>query len=653
MRTLLIVISIVCAWTAGALTPAKAETANEHAPNSLEQASQTWQILDYLADDYRGAVANGRIISVSEYAEMREFATAISAQLHALPTVPASAALRGAGERLAQSIANKEAADVVAAQAHALADALLAAYPIPTAPQTPPDLAHGAQVYASTCAGCHGAQGHGDGPAGVQLQPRPVDFTDRTRAAERSVLSLYQAVTHGIPGTAMPAFAQLTTADRWAVAFHVGSLAYASYAGAGEVRWHQDAALHARVPDLGALVRGREDQWAPLFGATDAAALLGYLRSHPQALAAGPQGVALAKTQLAASVSAYRSGHAEDAARLALSAYLDGIEPIEPELAARNDGLRVRLETHMAQYRAAVLGHATDTVTAQAVDLNRLLDAVDQELAASRATPTAAFLGAFTILVREGLEALLIVVAMIAFLRKAYRDDAVRYVHAGWVLALAAGAVTWAVATYVISVSGAGREVTEGLSSLFAAVVLLGVGIWMHQKSVGGRWQAYLRAKLSAALDRRSMIFLFGLSFIAVYREVFETILFYAALWTEGQKPAVGAGLFAGAIALVAVAWVLLRTSRRLPVGMFFAASSLLIAVLALVLTGKGMQALQEAGWLATTPVAFPRIDWLGVFPSRQSLSAQALILSIVIIAFFVNRRGAIPSTERRSRLGT
>jgi high-affinity iron transporter len=486
----------------------------------------------------------------------------------------------------------------------------------------------------------------------VQMQPRPVDFTDRTRASERSVLSLYQAVSHGIPGTAMPAFAQLTTADRWAVAFHVGSLAYAPYVGAGEARWRQDPALHARVPDLGALVRGREDQWAPLFGAADAAAVLGYLRSHPQALAAGPQGIALARTRLAASISAYRSGHAEDAARLALSAYLDGIEPIEPALAARSDALRVQLETHMAQYRAAILDHGTDAVTAQAAALNRLLDAVDQELAAGRATPTTAFLGAFTILVREGLEALLIVVAMIAFLRKAYRDDAVRYVHAGWVLALAAGAVTWVMATYAISVSGAGREVTEGLSSLFAAVVLLGVGIWMHQKSVGGRWQAYLRAKLSAALDRRSMIFLFGLSFIAVYREVFETILFYAALWTEGQKPAVGAGLFARAIALVAVAWVLLRTSRRLPVATFFAASSALIAVLALVLTGKGMQALQEAGWLATTPVAFPRIDWLGVFPSRQSLTAQALILSIVVVAFFVNRRGAIPSTERSSRLG-
>jgi high-affinity iron transporter len=218
-------------------------------------------------------------------------------------------------------------------------------------------------------------------------------------------------------------------------------------------------------------------------------------------------------------------------------------------------------------------------------------------------------------------------------------------VHVGWLLALAAGAVTWAIATYVIAVSGASREVTEGLSSLFAAAVLLGVGIWMHQKSVGGRWQAYLRAKLSAALDRRSVIFLFGLSFVAVYREVFETILFYTALWSEGQKPAIGAGLLAGAVTLMAVAWVLLRTSRRLPIGTFFAASSLLIAVLALILTGEGMQALQEAGWLATTPVEFPRIDWLGVFPSQQSLGAQALMLSIVIIAFFVNRSGKIQST--------
>ena len=637
-------MSLICVWVIEA--PARAETLSVGASDTgTEQVSQAWQILDYLADDYRGAVADGRIVSASEYAEMREFAETVRAKLHALPTVPTSSALQEAAGRLAQSIADKDAADGVATRAHALADALLAAYPIPMAPLVAPNLARGARIYSSTCAGCHGAYGHGDGPAGILLQPRPVDFTDRRRAAERSVLSLYEAVTHGVPGTAMPGFAQLSTADRWAVAFYAGSLAYTPYVSAGEARWRRDSALRARVPDLESLVKGREDQWAPHIGADGAAAALAYLRTHPEALASGPSGIALAKAQTAASLAAYRSGRTEDAARLALSAYLDGIEPIEPALAARNDGLRVQLETHMAQYRAAVLNHASDTVTVQADTLSRLFDAVDQELEANRATPAAAFLGAFTILVREGLEALLIVVAMIAFLRKAHRDDAVRYVHVGWILALAAGGVTWAVATYLISVSGASREVTEGLSSLFAAAVLLGVGIWMHQKSVGGRWQAYMRTKLSAALDRRSMIFLLGLSFIAVYREVFETILFYAALWTTGLKTAISAGLLAGAMALVAVAWVLLRTSRRLPIGTFFAASSLLIAALALVLTGKGMQALQEAGWLATTPVAFPRIEWLGVFPSQQSLGAQALILSIVITAFFVNRRGAIASS--------
>ena len=98
------------------------------------------------------------------------------------------------------------------------------------------------------------------------------------------------------------------------------------------------------------------------------------------------------------------------------------------------------------------------------------------------------------------------------------------------------------------------------------------------------------------------------------------------------------------------MAWLLLRTSRRLPVSTFFAASSPLTAMLALALTGKGIQALQEAGWFATTLVAFPQIDWLGVFPSQQSLGAQALILSIVIIAFFVNRRVSIPQHRERDR---
>lgn len=136
---------------------------------------------------------------------------------------------------------------------------------------------------------------------------------------------------------------------------------------------------------------------------------------------------------------------------------------------------------------------------AAAQKLDYLFAEVEKELGGASADPLTTFLGSLTILLREGLEALLIVVGMVAFLKKANRPDVLRYVHGGWIVALAAGGLTWGVATYFVNISGASREVTEGLSSLFAALVLLSVGLWMHQKSAAGRWQTYLKEKLSSA----------------------------------------------------------------------------------------------------------------------------------------------------------
>ncbi|HEY0845361.1 MAG TPA: FTR1 family protein, partial [Noviherbaspirillum sp.] len=213
----------------------------------------------------------------------------------------------------------------------------------------------------------------------------------------------------------------------------------------------------------------------------------------------------------------------------------------------------------------------------------------------------------------------------------------------GWVTALAAGGLTWFAATYLIEVSGASRELTEGFSAIFAAVVLLAVGIWMHQKSLAGRWQAYIREKLSAALGKRSAIMLFILAFVTVYREVFETVLFYAALWTDGAGAYLLGGLGLGIAILGVVAFIMLRTSSRLPIGQFFAISSALVAVLAVVLVGKGVAALQEAGMLDVTPIAAPSVDLLGVYPSLQTIAAQLAVLVVVIASMsfnaYANRR--------------
>jgi high-affinity iron transporter len=602
------------------------------AQDAMASVPQTWQMLDYLATDYAGAVKDGAVISASEYAEMREFTSTARSRIGALPSTATRPALMKQADKLVASVDAKAAPAQVATQAHALADALLQAYPVPTAPVDAPDLARGATLYQNQCAACHGATGHGDGPAGLQLSPRPVNFTDQTRADQRSALSLYEVISQGVEGTPMGSYAQLLSSDdRWALAYYVGSLAYTKEAATGADTWQHDRDAQAQIADLKELSRARVAQLTPALGAERARTVVGYLRAHPdviqqQALA----GIPLAKTQ---------------ATQLALSAYLDGVEPVEPQLNARDGALRAQLETAMGAYRTALTSSTSvASVSKHADEVDGLLLRAQEVTADAAGDAATTFLGAFTILVREGLEALLVVVALLAFLRKAARPEALRYVHAGWSLALVAGGITWAIASYAISISGAGRELTEGLSSLFAAFVLLGVGLWMHQKSIGGRWQAYLKEKMAAALNRRSAWFLFGLAFISVYREVFESILFYAALWNDGQEVWLLGGIAAGAAVLGLIAWVLLRTSRRLPIGTFFSASSALIAVLAVVLTGKGVAALQEAGWVAVSVAPVPHIELLGIYPTWQSLLAQLAILILLAVGFVFNiHRGRQP----------
>jgi high-affinity iron transporter len=341
-------------------------------------------------------------------------------------------------------------------------------------------------------------------------------------------------------------------------------------------------------------------------------------------------------------VTAYQAGDTVAAGRLALSAYLDGFEPVEALLRTRDAGLLAKVETAMGAYRTAIAaGAPAADIAAQAAAVQDLFAAADAALAPSADDGAAAFIGAFTILVREGVEALLVVVAMIGFLAKVERRDVLPYVHGGWAAALAAGLVTWALAAYAFDIDGANRELTEGVAALLAAAVLLSVGIWMHQKSLAGRWQAYLKERVSAALSRRSAWFLFGLAFVAVYREVFETILFYIALWARGNAGAIVGGFLAGLAALVVIAAVMLRTSRRLPVAQFFALSSALVALLAVVLAGKGIAALQEGGQLPPSVVDFPRIEVLGIYPSLYSLTAQLVVILVITAAYVYNTRAA------------
>lgn len=625
------------------------------APRPVEaDVRQIWQLLDYVGVDYSGAVASHAVVSATEYQEMQEFVATARSRLAALPAGKDHDAHLAQADQLVAAVAAKADAADVARLSRGLADALLATYGIAVAPRTLPDLSRAETVYASQCSSCHGLTGHADGPAAAALTPPPVAFADATRARERSTFALYQVISQGVAGTAMPAFTTLSDEERWALAFHIGTLAYSpALEHDGEQRWQAAPALRARFPNVDAVTRVTEADLSASLGEQPARAVMAYLRRHPEAATAGRTTAAslvLARQRLEESQAAYAAGDPARATALALSAYLDGFEPVEPALALRDRALMDRVEHAMGEFRARIArGASVAEIADQANVLRALIASADAALSASSADATAAFLGSLTILLREGLEALLIVIAMIAFLRKAERTDVLPYVHAGWVGALLAGLLTWGVATYVVGVSGAGREVTEGISSLFAAAVLLGVGIWMHQKSLAGRWQQYVREKLAAALTRRSARFLFALAFISVYREVFETILFYIALWNENNGLALLAGLVTGMVLLGVIAFILLRYSKRLPIAQFFTWSSALIAVLAVVLAGKGVAALQEAGWIAVRPIEGPRFALLGIYPSLQPVLAQLAVLIVAVLGFVLNRRGGKPRTADRS----
>jgi high-affinity iron transporter len=625
------------------LSTSLAPPANAQQPDTDVQT--VWRLLDYIAVDYGGAVSHGAVSSPSEYAEQTEFAATVATKVAALPAQPSRSDLLAGVGRLQHAIADKADPARVADMSRGLAAALLTAYPVPLAPNTAPSFDRGTMLFNQNCAACHGAKGDGHGPAAAALATRPIAFIDPDRARQRSVFALYQVITQGLDGTPMASFASLPTADRWALAFYAGHFAFPdSAATEGAKLWRADASLHAVVPDLQTLVGVTPAALEQKIGRDKAIALVAFLRRHPDAVGQRPPGsLALVRDRLARSLAAYRAGDKQHAEELALSAYLDGFEPVEPALGSRDASLLARIEGGMGDYRGAMQqGDAVDAVARRAQVLDELLNGAETALAPSSASNASTFLGAAAILLREGLEALLIVVAMIAFLRKAERLEVMPYVHGGWISALLAGGLTWAIATWVIGITGANRELVEGVGSVFAAVVLLWVGIWMHGKAQADEWQRYIREKMSKALSGRSAWLLFGLAFVVVYREVFETILFYAALWTQGNGGAMLAGAGTACVALSIIAWVILGYSRRLPIAKFFQYSSWLMALLTVVLAGKGFAALQEAGIVGIAPLSVvPRVELVGLFPTVQTVGAQVLMAVVLFVGFRWNQRHA------------
>jgi high-affinity iron transporter len=250
-------------------------------------------------------------------------------------------------------------------------------------------------------------------------------------------------------------------------------------------------------------------------------------------------------------------------------------------------------------------------------------------------------LAAFLIYFREGIEAALLVGALMAGLRRLGRPEANRYIHAGWIAALPAGLLTWWLSERVLSVTAAQRELMEALIALIAAAVLFSVSFWLISRAEARHWMGYLQRQMAETLTRRNLMLLAGLSFLAVYREAAETVLFTQALLLDagGRRLEVWTGAAVGVAAMAVVALLMSRTVVRLPLRPFFTISSLLLCGLAISFAGSGIYDLVAAGYLTPRPVTFPEVPWMGIHPDLTGLLVQLTIVGVIATAALAGLR--------------
>lgn len=604
-------------------------------PASEGTAERTVHLLEYIAVDYPGAVVDGQVTNDVEYREQLSFLDHVATQLRSFG-VAENDPLMGELGSLRSLVDAKAGAEVVTA-ARALAGAVRQRFRVGVLPPRTPDLANGEKIYAQACASCHGVVGKGDGPNAALHDPPPADFTARDRALTLPLSAVYATITYGIDGTAMASFAEAyDEASRFDLAFYVGSLAFSreEVANGQALFTKSPSAATSVVHGLGELIR----RPASLLALDERSlGVVAYLRHHPEALADSGVSFDLVRTRLLESRAAYEAGDSSRAVDLAISAYLDGFEPIEPTLTALDAPLRLTIEGDFLRYRESIQhGAPGATVTSEYTTLRRNLDQASDRLESGEFGSLAAFLSSLTIMAREGLEAVLLIVALTGILRRAGQHEALRYVHGGWIAALAAGGATWLAAQRVLEIGGFERELIEGVASLLAMAILFYVSYWLVAKVSSQRWQAFLQERIHTALSRGSLWTLASIAFVAIYREVFETILFYEAIFAqagETGRNAVVAGAGAGLVLLGALALVTFRFGLRLPMRRFFVVSSALLYTFAVMLGGHGVAALQEVGVLRATHVPFVRIEALGIYPTAEGLGLQGLLVLAALFA--------------------
>jgi len=585
------------------------------------------------AQEYAAGIAGGRVVAPAEVAEANLFLQEARRTAAQLPA-DASKSIMARLDTVIAMVSRVAPADSIAVHSRALASALVQRFNVTLEeiPARAPSLAGGARLYLSECASCHGNVGRGDGPASAGLEPVPADLTDFRNLAATTPLDFYRRVTIGVTGTSMPAFeSRLSPEERWAVARYATTLRLPAPRGDVPLELREFAAT-VRLSDaeLAATLAPHADPTAP-----DTRARIAAVRAFAP-LDTGAATIPVftqVRGQLDSVLLLARQGMGDAASMKAFDAYMT-FEQVERGVRAKNASLANALEAGFANLRSRAGGGAT-AAELHAIHTRLLSDLENAERTISdRLSPLNLFVQSFILLLREGLEAILVVGALMAFLMKTGAGHRRRDLHVGVGAAIGASLLTAIMLETILQVSRTRQETLEGGVMLAATAVLFYVSYWLLSKMEVAKWNRFVKGRVQDAVSSGSALALASVAFLAVYREGFETVLFYKALFLSGAGVIlpVFLGMAVGGAVLAVVYLAISRYGVKIPLKPFFGITSAFLYYMAFVFAGKGIAELQEGGLVSTTVLPWgPRVPTLGIYPTVESLALQGVLLLLLL----------------------
>ena len=340
----------------------------------------------------------------------------------------------------------------------------------------------------------------------------------------------------------------------------------------------------------------------------------------------------------------YQDGQYQEAYTSARTAYLDSYEFVEIPLRAIDPDFTLEVEFQFAELRSLIKQQADfEEIKEITIALKRNMDESERVVSGTGTlAPAIAFTSSFAIIFREGLESVLILGAIITYLEASRNTKYKKYLYYGVILAIGATAVTWVVASYIIEISGANRELIEAIAALSATAILFYVSFWILNKIEHKKWMEFVKAKVWQATTTGSVLVFVGLAFFTVYREGFETVLFYQAMagFAKYMELYVGLGFVAGIVSLLVIFYVMRKLGKRLPLRALFGLTMGVGAYLSIAFLGNAIRELQVLEIVPYTGMigTIPRLDinvaaMTGIYPTLETVVGQVILLGVYLTA--------------------